>query len=45
MELSIQLSDSVNDGDLVKFDLQDCLKLWSETSYRMQALRDNPVCA
>ncbi|KAI3647208.1 hypothetical protein MP228_007429 [Amoeboaphelidium protococcarum] len=45
MELSIQLSDSANDDNLVKFDLQDCLKLWSETSYRMQALRDNPVCA
>ncbi|MGH8534415.1 MAG: phosphoribosylformylglycinamidine synthase, partial [Gammaproteobacteria bacterium] len=33
------------DRDLVTFDLARLQRLWSETSYRMQALRDNPICA
>jgi phosphoribosylformylglycinamidine synthase len=38
---------SINDGERVIFaDSRTALRtLWSETTYRMQALRDNPECA
>ena len=31
--------------DIYRSDLARLQRLWSETSYRMQALRDNPICA
>ncbi|MGH8513000.1 MAG: phosphoribosylformylglycinamidine synthase, partial [Gammaproteobacteria bacterium] len=31
--------------DIIRSDLASLQRLWSETSYRMQALRDNPTCA
>ncbi|MGH8517006.1 MAG: phosphoribosylformylglycinamidine synthase, partial [Panacagrimonas sp.] len=31
--------------DVYQSDLAGLQRLWSETSYRMQALRDNPICA
>ncbi|MDQ3563295.1 MAG: phosphoribosylformylglycinamidine synthase [Pseudomonadota bacterium] len=31
--------------DIYRSDLAGLQRLWSETSYRMQALRDNPICA
>ncbi|MGH8507354.1 MAG: phosphoribosylformylglycinamidine synthase [Gammaproteobacteria bacterium] len=33
------------DHDVFRSDLARLQRLWAETSYRMQALRDNPVCA
>jgi len=39
------LSFSVNGKTVLEQDLLHSLALWSETSYRIQSLRDNPVCA
>ena len=36
---------SVGSRDVIKTDLTFLRRAWSETTYRMQALRDNPVCA
>jgi len=32
-------------GGLIDMHVQDVQQVWAETSYRMQALRDNPECA
>ncbi len=42
---SRQVEISVGSRDVVKTDLTFIHRAWSETTYRMQALRDNPVCA
>jgi len=39
------LSFSVNGQKVLEQDLLHSLALWSETSCRIQSLRDNPVCA
>jgi phosphoribosylformylglycinamidine synthase len=31
--------------ELVRMDLRELQRLWSETSYHLQSLRDNPLCA
>lgn len=35
----------VGEREVVKTDITYLRRCWSETTYRMQALRDNPVCA
>ena len=35
----------VNDREIQEFDLSSLLKDWSQTSYSIQRLRDNPECA
>jgi len=42
---SMRIRVSGNDEVLMQKPLTYWLRLWSETSYRMQALRDNPMCA
>jgi phosphoribosylformylglycinamidine synthase len=39
------LSITVNDQTVLSESRIDLQRAWSETSYRMQALRDNPACA
>jgi phosphoribosylformylglycinamidine synthase len=34
-----------NEADVISLDIDDLHKKWSETSYQIQALRDNPECA
>jgi phosphoribosylformylglycinamidine synthase len=34
-----------NDADVLSLGIDDLHKKWSETSYQIQALRDNPECA
>lgn len=34
-----------NNADVISFDVAELHKKWSETSYQIQALRDNPECA
>ncbi len=36
---------SVGQREVIKTDITYLRRCWSETTYRMQALRDNPVCA
>jgi len=40
-----QLRFSVNGSLVLQQDMLQAYQLWSETSYRIQALRDNPDCA
>ncbi len=52
---SVQVIGNVNDADRIRISVNgraavdearsDLQRVWSETSYRMQALRDNPECA
>ena len=35
----------VGEREVIKTDITYLRRCWSETTYRMQALRDNPVCA
>ena len=36
---------NVGEREVIKTDITYLRRCWSETTYRMQALRDNPVCA
>jgi phosphoribosylformylglycinamidine synthase len=40
-----RLTFAINGQTLLSEDRIDLQRAWSETSYRMQALRDNPACA
>ncbi len=46
-EVSDELSIQIKHGEALWLnrDLMDLRAIWSETTYRMQALRDNPQCA
>ncbi len=37
--------DIAHSGKHCQFDLLECQQLWSQTSYHIQRLRDNPECA
>ena len=40
-----ELNISSNSNKLFRSTIQDLQSIWSEVSYRMQAHRDNPICA
>ncbi len=42
---SLVINITAGDQQVLNGYLTDYQRLWAETSYRMQALRDNPVCA
>ncbi len=44
-EKALLLTNEINDGSHLHYAIKDLHRLWSDTTYQIQGLRDNPECA